>query len=254
MEAGHPVQFAPRANPATDADQGATRGTTIAKKEQAVRCIEEIGIIPGIRVACAEDALFAAEALCAGGIPIVEITMTVPSSAEVLAEVASKHPEVIAGAGTVWDVEMAHRCVDAGAMFLTSPGVDAEVGEFARKRNLVAITEALTPTEALRAWKAGADFVRIFPCSLVGGPLYIKALRGPHPEVRFIAAGGVNQITVADFILAGASAVGILSDLIHPEAIQCRQRERIRELSRRFVRMVKQARKAPEINAVGRPA
>jgi 2-dehydro-3-deoxyphosphogluconate aldolase/(4S)-4-hydroxy-2-oxoglutarate aldolase len=212
-------------------------------REQVAARIEEIGIIPGIRVSSSADALFAVEAVCSSGIPIVEVMMTMPGAAEIIAQVASKYPDVVVGAGTVWDVEMAHRCVDAGAAFVTSTGISVEVVEFTRKNDRVAIPGALTPTEVMRAWTAGADFVKIFPCAQMGGPSYIKALRGPFPEIRFIAAGGVNQNNVADFILAGAFAVGIGRDLIQPAAIQRRERDWIRELSRRYVNMVQQARK-----------
>lgn len=204
--------------------------------------IEEIGIIPSLRVSSSADALFAVEAVWSAGIPIVEVTMTVPGAREIITEVASKHPDVVVGAGTVGDVEMARRCVDAGAAFVTSTGISVEVVEFTRKSNLVSIPGALTPTEVMHAWTAGADFVKIFPCEQMGGSSYIKALRGPFPEIRFIAAGGVNQNTVADFFLAGASAVGIGRDLIQPAAIQRRERDWIRELSRRYVQMVRQAR------------
>jgi 2-dehydro-3-deoxyphosphogluconate aldolase/(4S)-4-hydroxy-2-oxoglutarate aldolase len=212
-------------------------------REQVIARIQEIGIIPGIRVSSADDALFAVEAICSKGIPIVEITMTVPGAVEIIAEVASKYPDAVVGGGTVWDVEMARQCIDAGAGFVTSPGLNVAIVEFARKSGVVAIPGALTPTEIMQAWQAGADFVKIFPCTPMGGPSYIKALRAPFPDVRLIAAGGVNQSTAADFILAGASAVGIGRDLVQPAAIQRRERSWIRELSGRFVNIVQQARR-----------
>ncbi len=162
---------------------------------------------------------------------------------EIIAEVASKYPDAVVGGGTVWDVEMARQCIDAGAGFVTSPGLNVAIVEFARRSGVVAIPGALTPTEIMQAWQAGADFVKIFPCTPMGGPSYIKALRAPFPDVRLIAAGGVNQSTAADFIQAGASAVGIGRDLVQPAAIQRRERSWIRELSGRFVNIVQQARK-----------
>jgi len=154
---------------------------------------------------------------------------------------------LIAGAGSILDVEMARRCLDAGARFLTTTGLDLEIVDFALKKNVVVFPGACTPTEIATAWKAGADFVKVFPCSAMGGSGYIRALRGPFPTIPFIAAGGVNQTTVADFIAAGANAVGIGGDLIHQEAIRRRERDWIRELSRRYVGIIKQARseKAP---------
>jgi 2-dehydro-3-deoxyphosphogluconate aldolase/(4S)-4-hydroxy-2-oxoglutarate aldolase len=212
------------------------------KKEEVRARIEEIGIVPAIRLSSAEDARFATEAISYGGIPIVEITMTVPGAIEVISDLARNSPELIVGAGTLFDVETARRCLDAGATFLTSPGLDLAIVEFARKENIVVLAGALTPTEVTTAWKAGADFVKVFPCSQVGGESYIRALKRPFPQVRLIAAGGVNQQTAANFILAGASAIGVGGELIPKDAIQLRQAERIHELARRFVGFVRNAR------------
>jgi 2-dehydro-3-deoxyphosphogluconate aldolase/(4S)-4-hydroxy-2-oxoglutarate aldolase len=157
-------------------------------KEQVRQRIEEIGIIPALRVSAPEEALFAAEAVCRHGIPIVEVTMTVPGAIEVIAELARHSPDVIAGAGSVPDRETAARCVEAGAQFLTSTGLDLDVVHFAVTQNIVVFPGALTPTEVMAAWKAGPDFIKIFPCAQVGGPGYIKALRGPFPHMPLIAA------------------------------------------------------------------
>ena len=212
------------------------------KKEQVRARIEEIGIIPAIRVSSPQDAMFAAETVFRSGIPIVEVTMTIPGAIEVITELAQNNPNVIAGAGTVFDLETARRCLDSGAQFLTSTGLDLDLVAFAVKHDIVVLPGALTPTEVMAAWKARPDFVKIFPCSQVGGPSYIRALKGPFPHIPFIAAGGVNQQTVADFILAGAVAVGIGGELIPHEAIHLRQEHWIGELARRFAAMVKDAR------------
>ncbi len=211
-------------------------------KEQVRKTIEDIGIIPAIRLSSTEDALFAAEAVSSSGIPIVEVTMTVPGAVEVISELARNHPDLIAGAGTVLDIETARRCLDAGAKFLTSPGLDHEIVEFAVKEKVVVFPGALTPSEVMAAWKAGSDFVKVYPCSRLGGPSYIKSLKTPLPHVSMIAAGGVNQHTTTEFILCGASAVGVGRDLIQPDAIERRERDWIRELARRFLRMVQEAR------------
>ncbi len=211
-------------------------------KETICARIEEIGIIPAVRLSSAEDALFAAEAVCSSGIPIVEVTMTIPGAVKVIHSLTTQNPDVIAGAGSVSDVETARRCLDAGARFLTTTGFDLEVVEFAVKKNITVFPGALTPTEVMAASKAGADFVKIFPCSAVGGPHYIRSLRPPFPHVRFIAAGGVNQATIMEYVAAGAVAVGIGGDLIHQDAIKRHDRDWIRELSRRYVGMIKQAR------------
>jgi 2-dehydro-3-deoxyphosphogluconate aldolase/(4S)-4-hydroxy-2-oxoglutarate aldolase len=204
--------------------------------------IERIGIVPGIRVASPEHALFAAETVHSGGLPIAEITNTVPGAVDVIARLAKSLPDMIVGGGTVLDVETARRCVDAGAKFLTSPGLVVEIVDFAVKNDVVVFPGALTPTEVITAWKAGADFVKIFPCAPVGGHSYIRSLKVPLPQVPLIASGGVNQQTAVNFIVAGASALGVGAELMPPEAIQLRQEERICELVRRFLQMVKYAR------------
>lgn len=210
--------------------------------ETVRRRIEEIGIIPAIRLSSAEDAWFAVEAVSDSGIPIAEVTMTVPGAVEVIRELAKKDPEIIVGAGTVIDVETARRCLDAGAQFLTSPGPDLEMVEFAVKQGVVVFPGAMTPGEIMAAWKAGADFVKVFPCSLLGGPSYIRTLKSPFPDIPLIASGGVTQQNAADFILAGAVAVGIGRDLVYPEAVRRRERDWIRELGGRFLQIVKDAR------------
>lgn len=204
--------------------------------------IEEIAIIPAVRVASAEQARYAAEALQRSGIPIAEITMTVPHAMEVISQLAKSLPEMMVGAGTVLDVETAQRCVDAGANFLTSTGFLAEIVEFARKKDVLVIPGALTPSEVIHAWKAGADFVKIFPCAPLGGDSYIRALKAPFPQIPLIAAGGVNQQTASNYILAGATALGVGGELIPKDALQLKQEERIRELARRFLARVKDAR------------
>jgi 2-dehydro-3-deoxyphosphogluconate aldolase/(4S)-4-hydroxy-2-oxoglutarate aldolase len=211
-------------------------------KEEISARIKEVGIIPGVRVRTAEDALFAAEAVCSAGIPIVEVTMTVPGATKVILELTRQSPDVIVGAGTVLDVETAHRCLDAGARFITSTGLDLEVVDFVLKRSVVVFPGACTPTEVVTAWKAGADFVKVFPCSAMGGAGYIQALKAPFPQIPLIASGGVNQQTAVAFIRAGASAIGIGSDLIHQDAIKRRERGWITELARRYTTMVGQAR------------
>jgi 2-dehydro-3-deoxyphosphogluconate aldolase/(4S)-4-hydroxy-2-oxoglutarate aldolase len=204
--------------------------------------IAEIGIIPAVRVYSESEALFAAEAVCGSGIPIVELTMTIPGAIAVIGELTRHRTDIVVGAGTVLDVETARCCLDAGAGFLTSPGLDLEIVEFALKRDVVVMPGALTPSEVMAAWKAGADFVKVFPCSQVGGPDYIRALKAPFPQIPLIACGGVNQKNAADYILAGAAALGIGQHLIHQNAIKRRQREWVHELSRRYLSMVSEAR------------
>jgi len=204
--------------------------------------IEEIGIFPGIRVKSADKAIYAAETLYQAGIPVAEITMTVPGAIGVIRRLAESFPGMVVGAGTVLDRETAERCLEAGARFLTSTGFVPDVVETALKANVVAIPGALTPTEVIAAWKAGADFVKIFPTAPVGGDRYIRSLKLPLPQVKLIAAGGVNQQTATGYILAGASAIGVGGELLPPDALQRRQEHRIQELARRFLNFVKDGR------------
>jgi 2-dehydro-3-deoxyphosphogluconate aldolase/(4S)-4-hydroxy-2-oxoglutarate aldolase len=211
-------------------------------QQEVRRRIEEIGIIPAVRVSSSEDAVFAAEAVSRGGIPIVEITLTVPEAHKVISLLVREVPEVIVGAGGILDVETARRCLDDGAKFLASDGLDPEIVEFALRESVVVIPGTLTPSEVLRAWKMGPDFVKVVPCAPVGGDSYIRAMKTMFPSVPLIAAGGVNQQTASGFILAGAVALGIGAELIPREAIRRRQPERIAELARRFTGFVSSAR------------
>lgn len=212
------------------------------KKTEVCARIKELGIIPAVRVCSAADAHFAADSVVGGGIPIVEITMTVPEAVELISHLVHKHQNLIVGAGTVLDTETARRCIDAGASFLTAPGFDQAIVEFAVKEDIAVLPGALTPTEVVTAWKAGSDFVKVFPCAQVGGEKYIKALTTALPQIPMIAAGGVNQQNAAGFILAGAAALGVGTELIPPGAIERREVDRIQELSHRFLGFVSDAR------------
>lgn len=213
------------------------------KKSEVCELIREIGIIPAIRVSSAEDAHFACDVVASGGIPIVEITMTVPEAVELIAHLVRHHEKMLVGAGTVLNTEMASKCLDSGAHFLTSPGLNLKIVEFATKREIAVLPGALTPTEVMEAWDAGSDFIKVFPCVDVGGARYIKALKTSLPQIPLIAAGGVTQQTAANFILAGATAIGVGTELIPADAIANRETERIRELAHRFLGFVKDARR-----------
>jgi len=215
-------------------------------KEEVCSRIRDIAIIPAIRVSSGDDAHFAAEAVTRGGIPIVEITMTIPGAVELMTHLVHSDPKIIVGAGTVLDTDVARLCVDCGVGFLTSPSFNPAIVEFGVKQNIAVLPGALTPTEVVTAWNAGADFIKVFPCGPVGGDRYIKALHTSLPQVPLIAAGGVNQQTAANFILSGATAIGVGAELIPTEAIQRRQSQRIHELARRFKKLVKDAREQIE--------
>jgi 2-dehydro-3-deoxyphosphogluconate aldolase / (4S)-4-hydroxy-2-oxoglutarate aldolase len=211
--------------------------------DEVKRIIENTGIFPGIRVDSADQALYAAETLFDAGIPVAEITMTVPGAVEVIRALVQKFPTMAVGAGTVLDTETALRCVDAGARFVTSTGLVSEVVDAVRKAKIVAIPGALTPSEVIAGWKGGADYVKIFPAASLGGSLYIRSLKLPLPHVKIIAAGGVNQQTAVGFLRSGSTAIGVGMELLPREAVARRQSHRIHELARRFLGYVKEARK-----------
>lgn len=185
----------------------------------------------------------AAEAVCEGGISIVEITMTVPGAVEVIRELTKNGGAgILVGAGTVLNAEMARSCLDAGAEFLVSPGFHRGIVEFAVREGKLVMAGALTPTEVITAWEAGADFVKVFPCGQVGGAKYIKALRGPLPQIPLVPTGGVNLETAAEFIEAGAAALGVGGELVSAEALKSRKVEIIVENARKFLGVVRSTR------------
>jgi 2-dehydro-3-deoxyphosphogluconate aldolase/(4S)-4-hydroxy-2-oxoglutarate aldolase len=220
-------------------------------RHQQIRArIQEVGIIPSIRTASAGEARFAAETVFQAGIPIVEITMTVPDALSVIRDLVRQEPNLIVGADSAWDLDSARKAVDAGAMFITSPGLDTRsILEFVLQEDLVVIPGAITPTELSTAWQAAADFVKVFPCHSMGGPRYIRALHAPFPNIPLIASGGVNQVNAGDFIAAGAVALGIGTELIPRDAVESRNGGWIAELARRFLKIVKEARASAGPNA-----
>ena len=212
------------------------------KREEVLNRIEEIGIVAAIRVDSGENALFAAEAVYHGGIPIVEIALTVPGATEVISHLVQRNPQLVVGAGGVLNAQMAQTCLDVGAQFLTSDGLHLALVELAARKGVVVFPGALTPTEVITAWESGCDFVKVVPCAHIGGESYIRSIHRMFPHIPLIAAGGVNQETASRYILAGATALGIGGELIPAEAIQRRQADRIRELTHRFAGFVKSAR------------
>ncbi len=203
----------------------------------------EVGIIPVVRASSPKEAMLAAEAVCAGVVPVVEATMTVPGAVDVIAQLTrSMGSEVLIGAGTVLDAETAQRCLDAGAEFFVSPGFDLETVKFANRVGKLMMAGALTPTEVITAWKAGSDFVKVFPCGTVGGAKYIKALKAPLPNIPMIPTGGVNLQTATDFIRAGAAALGIGGELVSAAALKSGDIRSITEAARQYVQIVREAR------------
>ena len=214
-------------------------------REQVRARVLEVGIVPVVRSTSAKQAISAAVAVAAGGITIVEVTMTVPGALDAISQlIKTLGNNVVVGAGTVLDADAARQCFDAGAEFLVSPGLDLGTIKAANDAGKLIMAGALTPTEVITAWKAGADFVKVFPASAVGGPAYLKALRGPLPQVPLVPTGGVNLNTAADFLRAGASALGIGGELVLAAALKSGETAQITALARQYLQIVQQVREA----------
>jgi len=212
--------------------------------EQVIQRIREVGIIPVVRAANAVDAGHAVDAVQAGGIPIVEITLTVPDAPSLIRQLVKSHGDkVLIGAGTVLTAEQANACLDAGAQFLVSPGLSIAVLETAERRTTLAIPGALSPTEIMSATSQGAKLLKIFPCGSLGGAKYLKSLRGPFPNLSFIPTGGVNASNAAELLAAGAFALGIGSELVDPAALREGKFDKISGAARELVEAVQSARR-----------
>lgn len=215
------------------------------EKVWVLKRIEEVGIVPVVRASSSEEAIAVAEALREGGLSVLEITMTVPRAIAVIAELSKRYgDEVLVGAGTVLDPETARSCIAAGAQFIISPALNVQTIELCKVQRIAIFPGALTPTEVLAAWDAGADAVKVFPCSAVGGPTYLRALKAPLPEVRMVPTGGVSLGNAKDFIAAGAWALGVGSDLVNTKAIKAGDRESVVTAARSYVAAVREARAA----------
>jgi len=213
--------------------------------DDVIRRIEEIGIIPVVRAATVEEALRAVQAVSAGGISCVEITMTVPNAVSVIREVVQQQGgKVLVGAGTVTNADQAEKCIRAGAEFLVSPGLALSVLSVARAAEKLAIPGALTPTELMNAHEHGARLVKIFPCGNVGGAKYLRSLKAPFPNAQLIPTGGVNAANAAEFIAAGAFALGVGADLVDTAALREGNLEKITSGARELVQAVASARAA----------
>lgn len=212
-------------------------------KEKSLGLIRDVGLVPIVRAPSPEDALLAAEAIVAGDIGVLEITMTVPNAIKVMEKVADKFGDkVLLGAGTILDPETARAALLAGAQFIVTPALNLRVIELARRYSKPCMPGALTPTEIVTAWQAGADLVKIFPCGPVGGAQYIKALKGPFPQIEFVPTGGVNLETTPDFIKAGAAAVAVGGELVDLKALHEGKLEAISANARLYVEAVRAAR------------
>jgi 2-dehydro-3-deoxyphosphogluconate aldolase / (4S)-4-hydroxy-2-oxoglutarate aldolase len=213
------------------------------KKEDVLRRIREVGVVPVVRASSAEEALQVIEAIKAGGVPILEITMTVPRAVSVIEQVIAAYGnDAVVGAGTVLDADTARACILAGAQFVVSPALDLGTIACCRRYGVAVMPGALTPTEVVQAWTAGADFVKIFPAGALGGASYLKALKAPLPQIELIPTGGVSLKTAADFIKAGASALGVGADLVDTKALREGRGDLITERARQYIEIVRESR------------
>ena len=213
-------------------------------KSEVLKQIKDVGIIPVVRATTADEATRAIDAIREGGIAVLEITMTVPGAVGVIEQVAARFGnDALVGAGTVLDAETAKSCISAGAQFIVSPALNMETIAYCREQDVAVMPGALTPTEVVQAWNAGADFVKVFPAGAVGGASYIKALKAPLPQIELVPTGGVSLKTAADFIKAGAAALGVGADLVDIKAIREGQSALITERAKQFIEIIQISRR-----------
>jgi 2-dehydro-3-deoxyphosphogluconate aldolase/(4S)-4-hydroxy-2-oxoglutarate aldolase len=212
-------------------------------KQDILRKIAEIGLVPVVRAQSADEAMKVVDAIREGGVTVLEITMTVPGALGVMEQVSKRFgADVLLGAGTVLDPETARACMLAGARFIVCPTLNPATIEMCRRYSVPVMPGALTPTEVLAAWTAGADVVKVFPCGALGGASYIKSLKAPLPQIEMIPTGGVSVKTAADFIKAGSLALGVGADLVDTQAIRDGNARAVTEKAREYVRLVQEAR------------
>src|SRR6266849_6556902 len=216
---------------------------TRMNKTDVIQRIKDIGVIPVVRASSEEEAISVVDAIKAGGLPILEITMTVPRAVQVIETLSARYGnEAIVGAGTVLDPESARACIHAGAQFIVSPALNLETVACCRELDIAVMPGALTPTEIVMAWNAGADLVKVFPAGAMGGASYIKSLKAPLPQIELVPTGGVTLANAGAFIEAGAAAVGVGADLVDTKAIRAGQPEKVTQAARAFIEAVRKAR------------
>jgi 2-dehydro-3-deoxyphosphogluconate aldolase/(4S)-4-hydroxy-2-oxoglutarate aldolase len=214
-------------------------------KTKIMQHMHELGLVPVLRASSAQEAITIADAILAGGVNILEVTMTVPGAIRVIEQLANHHGDkLLLGAGTVLDAETARSCLLAGAQFIVSPALDLRTIELCRRYSVPIMPGALTPTEIVAAWQAGADVVKVFPCSALGGAKYLKALQGPLPQIQLIPTGGVSLSTAEEFLAAGAFALGVGGDLVDAKAAREGRTNVITENAQKYIGVVKKFRGA----------
>ena len=215
----------------------------MATKAEVLKQLQKICLVPVLRAESTQQALAIAKAISAGGVTVLEVTMTVPGAIEVIRTLLKENPEILVGAGTVLDPETARICILEGAQFVVSPAINTKTIELCRRYNVPVIPGALTPTEIVTAWQAGADVVKVFPASAMGGAKYLSSIKAPLPQVDLIPTGGVSLATAVDFLNAGAFALGVGADLVAAEAIAAGKPEVITETAKKYMQLIAEFRK-----------
>jgi 2-dehydro-3-deoxyphosphogluconate aldolase/(4S)-4-hydroxy-2-oxoglutarate aldolase len=213
------------------------------RKEEIVAKLREIGLVPVLRAESEEQALGIASAIADGGVTVLEITMTVPGAIRVMARLTKERPDILIGAGTVLDAETARMCMLEGAQFVVSPALNLKTIEMCQRYSIPVLPGALTPTEVVTAWQAGADVIKVFPASALGGAKYLKSLKAPLPQVELIPTGGVSLATAKEFLEAGAFALGVGADLVDTKTMAAGQPEKITESAKKYLEIVRTFRK-----------
>ncbi len=208
-------------------------------KQRILLRLREVGLVPVLRAESVEQAMELAGAIAAGGVSVLEVTMTVPGAIEVIRRLTLERPEILVGAGTVLDPETARMCILEGAQFVVSPALNVRTIEMCQRYSIPVLPGALTPTEIVAAWQAGADVVKVFPASAMGGAKYIKTLKGPLPQVEMIPTGGVSLGTALEFLEAGAFGLGVGADLVDVTALREGRHEAITENARKYLEIVR---------------
>ncbi len=207
-------------------------------KTEVLKRMADTGLVPVLRATSTREALAIARAIAAGGVDVLEVTMTVPGAMEVIRTLLREEPQILVGAGTVLDPETARICMLEGAQFVVSPATNPRTIEICRRYSVAILPGALTPTEVVTAWQAGADVIKVFPASAMGGAKYLKSLKAPLPQVELIPTGGVSVATATEFLEAGAFALGVGADLADSKAITEGKPERITETARAYLRVI----------------
>lgn len=212
-------------------------------KEEVLDFVKKLGIVPVLRADSADEAVQIADAIIAGGINCLEVTMTVPDGISVIENLTEKYgDQVLIGAGTVLDVETGQKCIDAGAKFIVTPCLIPEIIKLCSIREIAVCAGALTPTEIFTAWTAGADVVKVFPASAMGGASYLKALKGPFPQIEIMPTGGVSLETISDFLNAGVVAVGVGGELVSLKLFRAGKADEITQTARKYIKIIQENR------------